>query len=60
MRPRTLSGFILMVWGGEDYLGIELVEGRVKVNANNGAGDIEVGLDVPDICDGMWRIIKGK
>lgn len=49
-----------MVWGGGDYLGIELVEGRVKVNVNNGAGDIEVGIDVPEICDGTWRTIKGK
>lgn len=60
IRPRTLSGVILMVWGAGDYLGIELVNGKVVVNVNNGAGDIEASADVADVCDGQWRTIKGE
>ena len=60
VRPRSNSGVVLLVWGGGDYLGIELNEGKVKVNVNNGAGDIEAEVEVPEICDGKWRKIKGK
>lgn len=60
IRPRTLSGVILMVWGAGDYLGIELINGQVVVNVNNGAGDIEAALDVANICDGQWRTIRGE
>ncbi|XP_067931597.1 laminin subunit alpha-like [Watersipora subatra] len=58
VRPRSLSGVLFLVWGGGDYFGIELFEGSVKVNVNNGAGDIEAQMLVADICDGQWRKIK--
>lgn len=60
VRPRSNTGVVLLVWGGGDYLGIELDDGKVKVNINNGGGDIEAAVDVPDICDGQWRKITGR
>lgn len=59
VRPRSDSGVVFLVWGGGDYLAIELYNGQVIANVNNGAGDIEVAAVVDDICDGQWRKIKG-
>lgn len=60
VRPRSSSGVVFLVWGGGDYLGVELFEGKVKANVNNGAGDIETSVAVPEICDGQWRKIRGE
>ena len=60
VRPRSNTGVVFLVWGGGDYLGIELFDSSVKATINNGAGDIEASVSVPDICDGEWRKIKGE
>jgi len=60
VRPRSNTGVLAVIYGGGDYLGIELFDGKVIVNMNNGAGDIEAFKDAPDICDGQWRTIKGQ
>lgn len=61
IKPRTRNGIILSVRGSKDFLLIQMLEGKVKLSVDNGAGVISVESGVPagGLCDGEWHSILG-
>jgi len=67
IRPRTLSGVLLSVYGpkqgypGGDYLVLQMVNGNVVFNVDNGRGDVSTTYTPPaknQLCDGKWHTIR--
>ena len=61
IKPRTRNGIILSVRGSKDFLLIQMLEGKIKLSVDNGAGVISVESGVPagGLCDGEWHSILG-
>ncbi|KAK6179097.1 hypothetical protein SNE40_011531 [Patella caerulea] len=62
IKPRVTSGVIVAVHNkGGDFFTIELVEGKVVLSTDNGAGIISTEFVPPaanSLCDGNWHSIK--
>ncbi|XP_013408769.1 laminin subunit alpha isoform X2 [Lingula anatina] len=63
-RPRTLSGVIMSVTSQRgDYLAVQMINGSLIVNVNNGGGEITAKYTPPDnarntMCNGEWHEVK--
>ncbi|RUS82429.1 hypothetical protein EGW08_009817 [Elysia chlorotica] len=62
IRPRSQEGVLLAVYGsGNDFLVLQIFEGKVILTADNGAGPITVihqQAQQNTLCDGNWHNIK--
>lgn len=59
IKPRTQNGTILSVRGSKDFLLLQMLDGKVKLSVDNGAGIISVVSGVPagGLCDGSWHSV---
>lgn len=59
IKPRTKNGIVLSVRGSKDFLLLQMLDGKVKLSVDNGAGIISVVSGVPagGLCDGSWHTI---
>ncbi|PVD23436.1 hypothetical protein C0Q70_16705 [Pomacea canaliculata] len=63
VRPRSSSGVLLAVHGPMDYVILQLVEGKVILSADNGAGLMTTVFTPPavnSLCDGNWHKIEAN
>ncbi|GBN15286.1 Laminin subunit alpha-4, partial [Araneus ventricosus] len=61
IKPRNLSGTLMAVHGRQDYLILQLVDGRVEFGVDNGAGPITASFIPTDkhyLCDGEFHTIQ--
>jgi hypothetical protein len=66
IRPRRLSGVLFSVFNsqldaaGGDYLVLQIVDGDVVFNMDNGRGDVTSKYSPPaknELCNGLWHTI---
>ncbi|XP_054153409.1 laminin subunit alpha-like [Oppia nitens] len=63
IKPRTLSGVLLAVFGKSDYLLIYLNDGDLIFSVDNGAGAINVTFNPSSkyyFCDGEWHTVQAS
>jgi len=70
IKPRRLSGILLSVYNkrnfglpGDDYLILQMVNGELHFNMDNGDGDVSAVYSPPaknGLCDGEWHLIKAQ
>ncbi|GFY37998.1 laminin-like protein epi-1 [Trichonephila inaurata madagascariensis] len=61
IKPRNLSGVLMAVHGRQDYLILQLIDGRVEFGVDNGAGPITASFIPTDkhyLCDGEFHTIQ--
>ncbi|XP_015919728.2 laminin subunit alpha isoform X1 [Parasteatoda tepidariorum] len=61
IKPRNLSGILMAVHGKVDYLILQMVDGRVEISVDNGAGPITssfIPTDEHYLCDGEWHTVQ--
>ena len=63
IKPRNNSGLILSIYGRNDYLLLEMVDGVIKFTVDNGRGPVAAIFKPPKpffFCDGQWHNIQGE
>lgn len=63
IRPRNVSGLLVMVHSGKDFLVLQLVNGELKFTVDNGNGPVVTSFQPPSpvyFCDNGWHNITGK
>lgn len=63
IKPRNVSGILVGVHGRKDWLVLEMIDGRITLNVNNGKGPIETSFTPAKkhyFCDGNWHHIQGS
>ncbi|CAG2159955.1 unnamed protein product [Oppiella nova] len=63
IKPRTLSGVLLAVFGQTDYLLIYLNDGNLTFAVDNGAGSFNVTFNPSSkyyLCDGEWHTVHAS
>ena len=62
IKPRNISGIILAVRGRRDYLILQMVDGSLIFNVDNGRGPITASFEPESkfqFCNGQWHEIHG-
>lgn len=63
IKPRLDTGILMSVHGKKDYFILEMVNGSMKLTAENGLGPITAIFEPKTpyyFCDGNWHNIQGE
>ncbi|XP_066250557.1 laminin subunit alpha isoform X1 [Euwallacea similis] len=63
IKPRVNSGLLIAVHGKKDYVVLEMVDGHLRLNVENGRGPVVATYTPPGnnnftLCDGQWHEIQ--
>lgn len=60
MKPRTLNGLLLSVYGRNAMFALQLINGTINLTVNNGDGPITAVFNPENgqnFCDGEWHTV---
>ncbi|XP_075229000.1 laminin subunit alpha [Lycorma delicatula] len=61
IKPRNVSGLLLLIHGKRDYLVLQMIEGVIKFSIDNGKGEISTSYKPSNpnyFCDGQWHTVQ--
>ncbi|KAM3839038.1 laminin subunit alpha-1 [Vipera latastei] len=62
-RTNVMNGVLLGISAKIDAIGLEIVNGKILFNVNNGAGRITASYEpkgMSNLCDGQWHKVQAK